>query len=121
MANNENQSKKSANKTKRKLSNKVKQFAKTRKLDTENLEKTITLPQGACAVIITPEMNIMFEAPTKTKEQQRNAVIPLYEELGIAITATMSMPGVADRIIKLFRDTLEQAMINNKVNPPTID
>ena len=74
--------------SKKKISNKVKQYANDRDLAITDIEKTITLPRGACAIIINPNMSIEYVEPDKSAKED-SAAIELYEELGIATTAVL--------------------------------
>lgn len=103
--------------SKKKISNKVKQYANDRDLAITDIEKTITLPRGACAIIINPNMSIEYVEPDKSAKED-SAAIELYEELGIATTAVLSLPGIGEKIIRVFRDIIEGAIAQDHMGIP---
>ncbi len=103
--------------SKKKVSNKVKQYANDRDLAITDIEKTITLPRGACAIIINPNMSIEYVEPDKSAKED-SAAIELYEELGIATTAVLSLPGIGEKIIRVFRDIIEGAIAQDHMGIP---
>ena len=103
--------------SKKKVSNRVKQYANDRDLAITDIEKTITLPRGACAIIINPNMSIEFIEPDKSAKED-SAAIELYEELGIATTAVLSLPGIGEKIIRVFRDIIEGAIAQDHMCIP---
>ena len=103
--------------SKKKVSNKVKQYANDRDLAITDIEKTITLPRGACAIIINPNMSIEYIEPDKSAKED-SAAIELYEELGIATTAVLSLPGIGEKIIRVFRDIIEGAIAQDHMGIP---
>ena len=103
--------------SKKKISNKVKQYANDRDLAITDIEKTITLPRGACAIIINPNMSIEFIEPDKSAKED-SAAIELHEELGIATTAVLSLPGIGEKIIRVFRDIIEGAIAQDHMGIP---
>ena len=103
--------------SKKKISNRVKQYANDRDLAITDIEKTITLPRGACAIIINPNMSIEYVEPDKSAKEDSTA-IELYEELGIATTAVLSLPGIGEKIIRVFRDIIEGAIAQDHMGIP---
>ena len=103
--------------SKKKISNRVKQYANDRDLAITDIEKTITLPRGACAIIINPNMSIEYVEPDKSAKED-SAAIELYEELGIATTAVLSLPGIGEKIIRVFRDIIEGAIAQDHMGIP---
>lgn len=103
--------------SKKKVSNRVKQYANDRDLAITDIEKTITLPRGACAIIINPNMSIEYVEPDKSAKEDSTA-IELYEELGIATTAVLSLPGIGEKIIRVFRDIIEGAIAQDHMGIP---
>ena len=103
--------------SKKKVSNRVKQYANDRDLAITDIEKTITLPRGACAIIINPNMSIEYIEPDKSAKED-SAAIELYEELGIATTAVLSLPGIGEKIIRVFRDIIEGAIAQDHMGIP---
>lgn len=103
--------------SKKKVSNRVKQYANDRDLAITDIEKTITLPRGACAIIINPNMSIEFIEPDKSAKED-SAAIELHEELGIATTAVLSLPGIGEKIIRVFRDIIEGAIAQDHMGIP---
>lgn len=103
--------------SKKKVSNRVKQYANDRDLAITDIEKTITLPRGACAIIINPNMSIEYVEPDKSAKED-SAAIELYEELGIATTAVLSLPGIGEKIIRVFRDIIEGAIAQDHMGIP---
>ena len=61
--------------SKKKVSNKVKRYANDRDLAITDIEKTITLPRGACAIIINPNMSIEFIEPDKSAKEDSAAIV----------------------------------------------
>ena len=103
--------------SKKKVSNRVKQYANDRDLAITDIEKTITLPRGACAIIINPNMSIEYIEPDKSAKED-STTIELYEELGIATTAVLSLPGIGEKIIRVFRDIIEGAIAQDHMGIP---
>lgn len=103
--------------SKKKVSNRVKQYANDRDLAITDIEKTITLPRGACAIIINPNMSIEYVEPDKSAKED-STTIELYEELGIATTAVLSLPGIGEKIIRVFRDIIEGAIAQDHMGIP---
>ena len=102
--------------SKKKISKQVKQYANERDLAITDLPRNIELPRGACAIIINPNMSIEFIEPDKSAKE--DAAIELHEELGIATTAVLSLPGIGEKMIRVFRDIIEGAIAQENMGVP---
>lgn len=100
----------------KKISKSVKKFADERDLVIDDKEKTITIPKGACAIILNPNMSIEYIEPDKSAKDE--VTIETHEELGLATTAVLSLPGMGEKMIRVFRDILEGAIAQQNMGIP---
>ena len=72
---------------------------------------TIEVPKGSCILALTPEGKSFYYS---TKVGDKTSY-EKHEEICLALTALLTVPGFADNVLNVFRDLLKNAMIDEQM------